>query len=48
MIPVPPCLELREFGTYNYGREKNKSDEKGLYRYKAEQMGPTIWFDFRN
>jgi hypothetical protein len=32
-IPVPSCWELQGFGTYNYGREKNKSDEKGFYRY---------------
>jgi beta-galactosidase/beta-glucuronidase len=32
-IPVPSCWELQGFGVYNYGREKNKSDEKGLYRY---------------
>jgi hypothetical protein len=32
-IPVPSCWELQGFGAYNYGREKNKSDEKGFYRY---------------
>ena len=32
-IPVPSCWELQGFGVYNYGREKNKSDEKGVYRY---------------
>jgi hypothetical protein len=32
-IPVPSCWELQGFGVYNYGREKNKSDEKGFYRY---------------
>ena len=32
-IPVPSCWELQGFGTHNYGREQNKADEKGLYRY---------------
>ncbi len=31
-IPVPSNWELHGFGTYNYGQEKNKSDEHGLYR----------------
>ena len=31
-IPVPSQWELQGFGTYNYGQEKNKSDEHGLYR----------------
>ena len=33
-IPVPSNWELKGFGTYNYGKEKNKSDEKGLYKYQ--------------
>jgi beta-galactosidase/beta-glucuronidase len=33
-IPVPSNWELKGFGTYNYGREKVKSDEKGLYKYQ--------------
>jgi beta-galactosidase/beta-glucuronidase len=35
-IPVPSNWELKGFGTYNYGKEKNKSDEKGLYKYQFE------------
>ena len=31
-IPVPSNWELQGFGTYNYGQEKEKSDEHGLYR----------------
>jgi hypothetical protein len=31
-IPVPSHWELQGFGTYNYGQEPNKSDERGLYR----------------
>lgn len=33
-IPVPSCWELQGFGTYNYGRDKQFADEKGLYRHK--------------
>jgi len=33
-IPVPSNWELKGFGTYNYGKEKNKSDEKGLYKHE--------------
>ena len=32
-IPVPSCWELQGFGNYNYGREKDHSDEKGIYKY---------------
>ena len=35
-IPVPSNWELKGFGTYNYGKEKNKSDEKGLYKHEFE------------
>lgn len=31
-LPVPSNWELHGFGTYNYGQEQNKADEKGLYR----------------
>lgn len=31
-IKVPSCWELEGFGTYNYGYERNKASEKGLYR----------------
>ncbi|MGN6267263.1 MAG: glycoside hydrolase family 2 protein, partial [Ginsengibacter sp.] len=33
-IPVPSCWELQGFGNYNYGREKNHSNEKGLYKFQ--------------
>lgn len=33
-IPVPSQWELHGFGTYNYGQEKNKSNEHGLYRLR--------------
>jgi len=32
-IPVPSQWELQGFGGYNYGHDKKKSDEQGLYRY---------------
>ncbi len=32
-IPVPSNWELQGFGTYNYGHDQNKGDEKGLYRH---------------
>ncbi len=31
-IPVPSNWELQGFGSYNYGHDKPKADEKGLYR----------------
>ncbi len=31
-IRVPSCWETEGFGTYNYGYEKNKASEKGLYK----------------
>ena len=40
-IPVPSQWELHGFGTYNYGQEKNKSDEHGLYRHRFTV--PTEW-----
>lgn len=33
-IPVPSQWELQGFGGYNYGHDKKKWDEQGLYRYK--------------
>lgn len=33
-IDVPSCWELKGFGTYNYGNDKNQSNEKGLYKYQ--------------
>jgi hypothetical protein len=37
-IPVPSNWELQGFGGYNYGHEKNKHDEQGLYKthFKAD------------
>ena len=32
-IPVPSNWELQGFGTYNYGHDKNKADEQGLYKH---------------
>jgi hypothetical protein len=31
-IPVPSNWELQGFGSYNYGHDKPKADEKGMYR----------------
>jgi hypothetical protein len=33
-IPVPSNWELQGFGTYNYGHDKVKSNEQGLYKYE--------------
>ncbi len=33
-IPVPSNWELHGFGSYNYGQERTKSDEHGLYRLR--------------
>ncbi len=33
-IPVPSNWEFKGFGGYNYGHEKNKHDEHGLYKYQ--------------
>ena len=32
-IPVPSNWEFQGFGGYNYGHEKNKHDEQGLYKH---------------
>ncbi|MCB9218311.1 MAG: glycoside hydrolase family 2 [Ignavibacteriales bacterium] len=32
-IPVPSNWELQGFGEFNYGHDKNKSDEIGFYKY---------------
>jgi hypothetical protein len=49
-IPVPSNWELQGFGTYNYGQEKTKSDEHGLYRKQftvpAEWKERRIWLVF--
>ena len=31
-IRVPSCWELEGYGEYNYGHDKNKANEKGLYK----------------
>lgn len=31
-IKVPSCWETEGFGTYNYGHDKNKADDEGLYK----------------
>jgi hypothetical protein len=33
-IPVPSNWELQGFGTYNYGHDKVKANEQGLYKYE--------------
>jgi hypothetical protein len=33
-IPVPSNWELQGFGSYNYGSDKIKANEQGLYKYK--------------
>lgn len=33
-IPVPSNWEQQGFGTYNYGHDKVKANEKGLYKYE--------------
>ncbi|MBC7846407.1 MAG: glycoside hydrolase family 2 [Flavobacterium sp.] len=44
-IKVPSCWELEGFGEYNYGYEKVKSSEKGLYR--TSFTIPEAWKDKR-
>jgi hypothetical protein len=45
-LPVPSHWELHGFGTYNYGQEQDKGDERGLYRLNftvpAEWQGRRI------
>lgn len=41
-IPVPSNWELQGFGVYNYGHDKNKSDETGFYKYQFK--APKDWF----
>jgi beta-galactosidase/beta-glucuronidase len=33
-IPVPSNWELQGFGSYNYGHDKDKAKEQGIYRYE--------------
>ncbi len=40
-ISVPSCWELQGFGTYNYGKDKNPSAEKGIY--KKTFTVPATW-----
>ena len=44
-IAVPSCWELQGFGTYNYGKDKKPSDEKGIY--KKTFTVPATWQDMR-
>ncbi|MCU0858468.1 MAG: hypothetical protein MUC65_08720, partial [Pontiellaceae bacterium] len=45
-IPVPSNWEQHGFGNYNYGHDKDKHDEQGLYRCRfqtpAEWSGQTV------
>jgi hypothetical protein len=38
-IPVPSNWEMHGFGNYNYGHDKPKHDEEGLYRYRFNVPG---------
>ena len=38
-IPVPSNWEFQGFGTFNYGHDKDKGDEKGLYRHNFTVPG---------
>ncbi|MFB3905828.1 MAG: glycoside hydrolase family 2 TIM barrel-domain containing protein [Acidobacteriota bacterium] len=40
-IPVPSNWELQGFGSYNYGHDEPKADEKGLYRHRFQV--PSAW-----
>ncbi|HWV65151.1 glycoside hydrolase family 2 TIM barrel-domain containing protein, partial [Chitinophaga sp.] len=40
-IPVPSNWEQQGFGSYNYGHDKVKADEEGLYRYRF--TAPDNW-----
>ncbi len=40
-IPVPSNWELQGFGAYNYGQDRPKSDEHGLYRTRFQ--APAEW-----
>ena len=41
VIPVPSNWECQGFGTFNYGHDKKKSDEKGFY--KLPFTVPATW-----
>lgn len=40
-IPVPSNWEQQGFGTYNYGHDKVKANEQGLYKYEFPSVGFT-------
>ncbi|MFW5821278.1 MAG: glycoside hydrolase family 2 protein, partial [Bacteroidota bacterium] len=40
-IPVPSNWELHGFGEYNYGHDKDKANEEGLYKYSFTL--PSSW-----
>lgn len=44
-IRVPSNWELEGFGTYNYGHDKNKASEQGLYKTRFKL--PNSWKDKR-
>ncbi|MEO8884999.1 MAG: glycoside hydrolase family 2 TIM barrel-domain containing protein [Mucilaginibacter sp.] len=41
-IPVPSNWELQGFGGYNYGHDKAKHDEQGLYKYQFKLGGNAL------
>jgi beta-galactosidase/beta-glucuronidase len=44
-IGAPSCWELQGFRTYNCGRDKNKVNEKRLYKYAFNM--PSAWRDLK-
>jgi len=44
-IPVPSNWELQGFGSYNYGHDEPKADERGLYKYRFQV--PSAWLGKR-
>jgi hypothetical protein len=40
-IAVPSNWEQQGFGTYNYGHDKVKANEQGLYKYEFASPGGT-------
>lgn len=49
-IAVPSCWEQQGFGGYNYGHDKVKADEEGLYKYvfksRSAWRNKRIWIVF--
>ncbi|HEY4148166.1 MAG TPA: glycoside hydrolase family 2 TIM barrel-domain containing protein [Chitinophagaceae bacterium] len=49
-IAVPSCWEQQGFGAYNYGHDKIKADEEGLYKHvfngQAAWKNKKIWIVF--